>query len=57
LEARIGGTLMGCYFTDVPVNDICDGSYSSDRLFDRLTRMRSPSRRRIRFGPMGDGAL
>jgi len=31
LEARIGRTLMGCDFTDAPVNDICDGSYRSDR--------------------------
>jgi len=38
LEARIGRTLTRSDFSDVPVNDINDGSYRSDRLRDRLIR-------------------
>jgi hypothetical protein len=37
LEKRIGRTLMACDFTDAPVNDVNDGDYRSDRLFNRLT--------------------
>ncbi len=43
LERRIGRTLMKRDFTDVPVNDLNEGSWHrSVRLIDRLTRESGP---------------